>query len=157
MGVNDRTIQNFLENDFCTPADRLRLVDALSGMSRVQGRPVFVERAAAANSRDLSYFLVRKAELITAYQKSKGGIVQFVSFGGLPVNILANGRVLIIAPIDELSWSETPLKAMAVISDALHNGGRTRTGELQITGQATPMARDALHSMGWTVVEAPAP
>ena len=145
MGVNDRTIQNFLENDFCTPADRLRLVDALSGMSRVQGRPVFVERAAAANSRDFSYFLVRKAELITAYQKSKGGIVQFVSFGGLPVNILANGRVLIIVPIDELSWSETPLKAMAVISDALHNGGRTRTGELQITGNANGAVRVAKH------------
>ncbi len=75
-----------------------------------------------------------------------------VSAGGLPVNTLADGRVIIIAPIDALAWSETPLQALAAVSSELRRRQATKV-ELHITGQATPAARDGLKGMGWTLVE----
>lgn len=153
MGVSDRTVQKFLENDFYTPADRTRLADALTRLGQVKNRAIFVDRAADAQSRDLAYFLVRRAEMIAGYQQRSGGmIIQFVSANGFPVNILADSRALIIAPIDELSWSETPLKSMAAISNGL-SGAKPRPVELHISGRVTPAAKTGLQSMGWTVNE----
>jgi hypothetical protein len=153
MGVSDRTVQTFLENDFYTPADQTRLADALTRLGQVKNRAVFVDRAAGAHSRDLAFFLVRRAEMIAGYQRSSGGMItQFVSANGFPVNILADGRALIIAPIDELSWSETPLKAMAAISNGL-SGAKPRPVELRVSGKATPAAKAGLQGLGWTVIE----
>ena len=55
--------------------------------------------------------------MIANYQRANGGmVVEFASANGFPVNLLADGRALILAPIDLLSWSETPLQALAAIS-----------------------------------------
>lgn len=80
-------------------------------------------------------------------------ITQFVSANGFPVNILADGRALIVAPIDELSWSETPLQAMAAISSGLNSEAKPRPVELRITGNATAAAKSGLQGMGWTILE----
>ena len=154
MGFSDRTMQNFLESDFYTPADQIRLVEALNSLGRVKNRAVYVDRAATVHSRDLAYFLVRRAEMIASYQRSSGGMItQFVSANGFPVNILADGRALIVAPIDELSWSETPLQAMAAISSGLNSEAKPRPVELRITGNATAAAKSGLQGMGWTILE----
>lgn len=154
MGVSEATIQNFLENDFYTLSDRTRLVDALAGMSQVRNRAVYVDRAAAAYRRDLAYFLVRRAELIADYQRvAKGMVVEFVSVQGFPLNFLADGRALFLAPIDELAWSETPIQAVSALTEGLRSTVKTRKLELRITGRVTPAAREALTGMGWTVVE----
>lgn len=158
MGANELTIASFLDNKFYTPADQTRLVDALNGLGKVKNRAVYVERAAGAYSRDLAYFLVRRAEMIANYQRANGGmVVQFASANGFPVNVLANGRALILAPIDLLSWSETPLQAFAAISSGLRAGNTSRPVELRITGTATPAAREGLKNMGWTLVEGQKP
>lgn len=154
MGANERTIASFLDNDFYTPTDQTRLVDALNNLGGVKNRAVFVERAAVAHHRDLAFFLVRRAEMIANYQRASGGmVVQFASANGFPVNMLADGRALIVAPIDLLSWSETPLQALAAISSGVRTGNTSRPVELRISGTATPAAREGLKSMGWTLVE----
>lgn len=154
MGVDDRTAHAFLENDFYTLTDKTRLVSALNSLGQIGNRAVYIQRAATANYRDLAYFLVRRAEMIAEYQRaSRGAVVQFVSAGGFPVNLLVNGRVLIVAPIDMLSWTDTPFKALAAISSGLRSGGRARPVDLRITGVATPEAQKELRGLGWTLAE----
>jgi hypothetical protein len=155
MGVDDKTAHAFLANDFYTITDQTRLIEALRQLGNVGNRSVFVERAADVNARDLAFFLVRRAEMIADYQKANGGaITQFVSANGFPVNILANGQAVIIAPIDLLAWSPTPLQALAAVSSGLRSNGKDNNVELRISGSATPGARLALKGMGWTVLEA---
>lgn len=155
MGVVDRTAHAFLANDFYTITDQTRLIEALRQLGNVGNRTVFVERAADANARDLAFFLVRRAEMIADFQKTSGGAIkQFVSANGFPVNILANGHATIIAPIDLLAWSPTPLQALAAVSSGLRADGKDKKIELRISGSATPAARVALNGMGWTVWEA---
>ncbi len=152
MGVSDRTAAAFLDNDFYTLTDQTRIVTALHALGKVANRSVFIERAAGVHARDLAFFLVRRSEMIADYQRASGGqIVGFVSAGGFPVNILADGRALMVAPIDLLAWSATPLQALAAISSALRNEGRGEAVELHISGTATPRAEAALKSMGWTL------
>lgn len=154
MGVDDRVAHAFLASDFYTITDQTRLIEALRQLGNVDNRAVFVERAAEVNARDLAFFLVRRAEMIADYQKtSRGAITQFVSANGFPVNILANGNAVIIAPIDLLAWSPTPLQALAAVSSGLRADGKDKTVELRISGSATPSARLALKGMGWTVWE----
>lgn len=154
MGVDDRTAHGFLASDFYTITDQTRLIEALRQLGNVSNRSVFVERAADVNARDLAFFLVRRAEMIADYQKANGGaITQFVSANGFPVNILANGHAVIIAPIDLLAWSPTPLKALAAVSSGLRADGKDQNVELRISGSATPAARLALKRMGWSVWE----
>ena len=129
IGANERTIAAFLDNKFYTPADQTRLVDALNGLGRIKNRAVYVERAAGAHHRDLAFFLVRRAEMIANYQRTSGGmVVEFASANGFPVNLLADGRALIVAPIDALSWSETPLQALAAISSGVRAGNTSSCG-----------------------------
>jgi hypothetical protein len=155
MGVDDKTAHAFLANDFYTITDQTRLIEALRQLGNVGNRSVFVERAADVNARDLAFFLVRRAEMIADYQKANGGaITQFVSANGFPVNILANGQAVIIAPIDLLAWSPTPLQALAAVSSGLRSNGKDNNVELRISGSATPGERLALKGMGWTVLEA---
>lgn len=155
MGIDDRTAHAFLASDFYTITDQTRLIEALRQLGSVGNRSVFVERAAAVNARDLAFFLVRRAEMIADYQKANGGAIkQFVSANGFPVNTLANGHALIIAPIDLLAWSPTPLQALAAISSGLRANGKDNKVELRISGSATPAARVALKGMGWTISEA---
>jgi hypothetical protein len=155
MGVSDRTAAAFLDNDFYTLTDQTRIVTALHALGKVANRSVFIERAAGVHARDLAFFLVRRSEMIADYQRASGGqIVGFVSAGGFPVNIRADGRALMIAPIDLLAWSATPLQALAAISSALRSEGRGEAVELHISGTVTPRAQSALQSMGWTVTRA---
>jgi hypothetical protein len=103
----------------------------------------------------LAFFLVRRAELIADYQRTSGGmIVQFVSAKGFPLNKLADGRVIMIAPIDLLSWSATPVQALAAITSGLSASGKSVPVELRITGSATPKAQESLKGLNWTVTEA---
>jgi hypothetical protein len=155
MGADEKTTQAFLGNEFFTIVDQTRIVEALQNLGKVTGRAAYVERAAGAHSRDLAFFLVRRAELIADYQRASGGtIVQFVSAKGFPLNKLADGRVIMIAPIDLLSWSATPVQALAAITSGLSASGKSVPVELRITGSATPKARESLKGLNWTVTEA---
>lgn len=155
MGVDDATVHAFIGNHFYTLADQTRIVEALYGLGKVANRSVFVERAAGVYARDLAYFLVRRSEMIAEYQRGNSGLIaDFVSAGGFPVNIRTDGRPVVIAPIDSLAWSATPLQAFAAISSALKTEGRGEVVELHITGIVTPRAQSSLQSMGWTVTRA---
>jgi hypothetical protein len=155
MGVSDSTAAAFLENEFYTLTDQTRIVVALQDLGNVANRAVFIARAAGVHARDLAFFLVRRAEMIADYQRaSSSKIVEFVSAGGFPVNIRADGRTVVVAPIDLLAWSATPLQALAAITSSLRSEGRGEAVELHISGTVTPRAQSALQSMGWTVTRA---
>lgn len=155
MGTPNVAVHAFLDNPFYTLTDQTRIVEALQQLKTIENRSVFVERAAGADSRDLAFFLVRRVEMIADHQRASGGqLVKFISAGGLPVNIASDGNALVIAPIDLLSWSATPLQALAAITSSLRSDGYGKSVELIISGKVTPRALDALKSMGWKVTEA---
>ncbi|HKS97475.1 MAG TPA: hypothetical protein VJV74_15280 [Terriglobia bacterium] len=141
MGVSEGTMNAFYANPNLSPTDKIVIVKVLESLGGVQGRELFVAGAARAPSIEMGFFYRHQAMLIQQYAKRVSPVSGFVSAGGAPMLMTANGTVSIL-PVDYLSWS-APLTEIASAS---------RGGELWITGNASPMATSQLSALGWKVV-----
>ncbi|WP_162918939.1 hypothetical protein [Taklimakanibacter deserti] len=153
MGVGKAAASRFLNNPLYTPTDKVALVAALRSLKGVENRSLYIDRAGQAKRRDAALFLVKRAELIAQYQRSTGGIVRFISLGGMPLNQLEDGRILAVMPFDRLVLTEEVSRTFATATEDMRKLERRPTGELRITGQVTKKARRKLRELGWTVAE----
>lgn len=151
MGVDATLAEVFLTNRNYTPLDAAVIVTSLEAIP-VSGRDVFIARAASVNRRDAAFFMRRQAELLAEYHEKTGAITGFVPLGGFPFTLTMAG-VMGFLPLDALSWTENTSRAMRDITDSMKRLGRAGKAELRITGQATPLARQQLRALGWTVVD----
>ena len=153
MGAENELVEKLIDNRNYTPIDMAVLVAALDNMPGVEGRTLFLERAAQIDTRPIAYFMRRHAEMVKNHQSRGGGFARFVLLGGYPFNVARDGRIVGVMPIDALSWTETTsamLRGSAVEARKVSATGQV---ELRITGTATPMAKRELQALGWRVVE----
>ena len=141
MGVSQGTMNAFYANPNLSPTDKIIIVKVLESLSGIQGRELFLAGAAKAPSVEMGFFYRHQAMLIQQYAKRISPVRGFVSVGGAPMLMTANGTVSIL-PVDYLNWS-APLTQIAPASHG---------GELWITGKASPMAISQLSALGWKVV-----
>ena len=141
MGVSPETMNAFYANPNLSPTDKIIIVKVLESLSGIQGRELFLAGAAKAPSVEMGFFYRHQAMLIQQYAKRISPVRGFVSVGGAPMLMTANGTVGIL-PVDYLNWS-APLTQIAPASHG---------GELWITGKASPMAISQLSAVGWKVV-----
>ena len=141
MGVSPETMNAFYANPNLSPTDKIIIVKVLESLSGIQGRELFLAGAAKAPSVEMGFFYRHQAMLIRQYAKRISPVRGFVSVGGAPMLMTANGTVGIL-PVDYLNWS-APLTQIAPASHG---------GELWITGKASPMAISQLSALGWKVV-----
>jgi hypothetical protein len=151
MGVDPNLAETFLLNRNYTPLDATVIVAALEEI-KVDGRGVFFARAASVNRRDAAFFMRRQAELLSDYQARTGAIMGFVQLGGFPFALTRNG-VLGLLPLDALSWTQSTERAMRDITDSLKRASPGGRAEMRITGQATPLAKEKMRALGWTLTE----
>ncbi|MDO8878854.1 MAG: hypothetical protein Q8M24_07550 [Pseudolabrys sp.] len=152
MGVAPEVNAAILANRNYTPIDMAAMVAALDSMTDLAGRDVFIDRAAAADTRATAYFMRRLAELMAADFR-KRGYARIVALGGLPFAIARDGRIVTVAPIDALSWTRESAARFAQFTAERKALSAKAAGELRITGQATVLARKQLKADGWSVVE----
>ena len=141
MGVSQGTMNAFYANPNLSPTDKIVIVKVLESLGGTQGRELFLAGAAKAPSVEMGFFYRHQAMLIQQYAKRISPVRGFVSVGGAPMLMTANGTVGIL-PVDYLNWS-APLTQIASASHG---------GELWITGKASPMAISQLSALGWKVV-----
>jgi len=141
MGVSEGTMNAFYANPNLSPTDKIVIVKVLESLGGVQGRELFVAGAAKASSIEMGFFYRHQAMLIQQYAKRISPVRGFVSVGGAPMLMTANGTVSIL-PVDYLNWS-APLTEIASASHG---------GELWITGNASPMTTSQLSALGWKIV-----
>ncbi len=153
MGVAPDLTERLLANRNYTPIDMAAMVAALDSMKGVEGRSVFVERAAAANARFVAYFLRRRAELLADDDRRHGGYLRFVSLSGYPFVVTRDRHLVMLAPIDALSWTAVTKTGFGEVSAARRHLDPKARGELRLTGQATALAKRMLKREGWTVRE----
>jgi hypothetical protein len=153
MGVSPELTESLLANRNYTPIDMAAMVAAIDNMKTVRGRAVFFDAAAAADERSNAYFMRRQAELLAAEYKRHGGFEHIVTLGGLPFLVAKDGRFVTVAPIDALSWTQQSAARFEAFTKARSQLVAKSTGEIRITGTATPLAKKQLKTLGWTVVE----
>ena len=153
MGVDRALVETLLSNRNYTPIDMAAMVAALDSMQAVQGRVVFVARAANVSERGLAYFIRRHAEVVAAYYAKTGALTSFVSLGGYPFNTLRSGGVVGIMPVDIVSWTAGTSNALTASTTDLRRGAPPGRAELWFTGRGTTFAKQKLGALGWTVKE----
>jgi hypothetical protein len=153
MGANDELVEALVGNQYYTPIDMAVLVAALDNMPGVADRTIFLERASKIDSRPLAYFMRRHAEMLKSHQSRGMAFARFVSLGGYPFNVLRDGRLVGVMPVDALSWTETIAAIMRDCDADAQKLSRTGRVELRITGTATTLAKKELQMLGWQVVE----
>jgi len=152
MRVDPNLSASLLANPNYTPIDLAVMLAALDSMP-VQGREIFVARAAAAPSRAIAYFTRRQAEMLADGNRRNRNFVRFVDLAGYPFLLTREGRIVAVAPIDALSWTEETAAGFGAITAARQQAAPKARGELRITGQATALAKRQLKAQGWTVRE----
>jgi hypothetical protein len=153
MGADIDLTEALLVNRYYTPIDMAVLVAALDNMRDVEDRTVFLQRAVQIDSRSLAYFMRRHAEMLKNHQSRGTAFARFVSLGGYPFNVLRDGRILGVMPIDALAWTETVAEVLRTCAADARKVLATGQVELRITGKATPRAKRELRALGWRVVE----
>ncbi len=141
MGISPGTINAFYANANLTPTDKTVIVTVMENLGNAQGRELYISGAANASSIEMGFFYRHQAMLIQQYSRKVSPVRSFVSVGGAPMLMTANGTASIL-PVDYLNWS-APVAGIAASG---------RGGELWITGNASPTATTQLSALGWKVV-----
>ena len=90
--------------------------------------------------------------MLSDYQNKTQAIAGFIPLGGFPFATTRSG-VLGLLPLDALSWTQGTDKAMRDITDSLRRGSPGGKAEMRITGQATPLAKQKMKELGWSLTE----
>ena len=129
------------------------MIAALDSMTGVEDRAVYIARAAAANQRFVAFFIRHRAELLADDYRRRGGYVRFVSLSGYPFVETRDHRIVMLAPIDALSWTAQTAAGFGEITADRRRVDRKARGELRLTGRATALAKRQLKREGWRVLE----
>lgn len=152
MGVPETVAHNFLSNNSYDPYEKTLLVGALSGMSGVKDRPLYVARAAAAHEESVTLYMRVRAQLMELYNE-KNPVDGIIDVDGIPGLMTKDGKVVGILPLDYIAWTQGLESREAGISGAL-NAFKGVTGkELWVLGKVSADARKALEARGWKVEE----
>jgi hypothetical protein len=149
-GLDNPTIDLFLDNHAYTPTDQTIFAKAISDLGALGHLELFVTRAAAAGGRDLAIFHRRRAELLAHYNATVAPLREFALVAGIPFTSKQDGRIVAVFPFDLVAWTDLNgglLEALRGEPEML--GG----AELVITGEATPRARSEFKRLGWALSE----
>jgi len=153
LDVPPESIDHLAANRNYTPSDLLIMSRALVQL-HAQDSSIFVDDAAAANTRDLAFYERRLAELMAARSGALGGLVAFVRVAGHPINVNRSGNSVAIYPLDDISWTDNVRRAFTTTTAQLHG---ERPGALHpafvTTGAVTPMAAQEIKKLGWQLVK----
>jgi len=153
LNVPSGTVARFVENRAYTPADLLLISRALARLN-ANNTAVFIDRAAGASTRDVAFFQRRRAELLAERSRELGGITEFASVGGFPLNRTRAGTVVAAFPFDQVAWTAIMENAAnAVTSELRRSGAVAPKPVLATSGAVTPTASSEFQRLGWQLVQ----
>ncbi len=153
MGVSADLVDLFLANANYSPTYQMLLVDALDRMGTVANRETFLKIAISADSDALCMLRQRQARMYAAYHQQVQPIARFTAMGNLVVAITRDGKTVVNVPVDHLVWTESLAQSVEKAEAQLKTQPSQAGRELWIGGTISPIARKALESRGWKVVD----
>ena len=150
MGVNEDTIELFLNNPAYSPSLQTVMVAALDSMKGVDNRELYIKVALQAGDPVMAKIMTESAVLTAGYHKHIAPLTHFTPMARLAHSETKDGTIVILLPIDYLIWSERT----AEITGSLEGKANSSKGtgvEMWVTGDFSSTARSKLEEMGWKV------
>ncbi len=123
------------------------LASSLRALDGVAGRAGVLPLALSAGSEGQARFVVQSLEMLKRYHLEREVLVEIV-VDGIAFGRTGSGAVVILAPVDYLSWTE---RLDAFLSR--FDGDAATSHNLVLAGRVSDQARAALERRGWTVEE----
>jgi hypothetical protein len=152
LGIARGTIEKFLANHYYTPGDQTVIASAFVLLKDAKDLGVYLAWLADVKRRDLAVHVRVRSELLADYQLRTRAITRFVNVEGIPLSELRDGSTLFLAPFDLVAWTQPVGTTFAAITADLRNAGYRGDLILEVTGTATPMARQKLKTLGWIIM-----
>lgn len=150
MGMNEDTIELFLNNPEFSPALQTVMVAALDSMKDVNNLELYVKVALQASNPAMAKIIIESAVLIAGYHKHIAPLKRLAPMARLVRAEKSDGSVIVVLPNDHLIWSEMVADITGALVEKTKNSKGSRL-EIWAAGDFSSMAHHNLEGMGWEV------
>jgi hypothetical protein len=151
MGASKELVRMLYDNNHQSPTLITVLVDALTKLDGVEGRDYWVEHAATSTSRVESEFHLRAVNFYAAYHTEKRPLDRVVDGRLYPQILTTDGRLVLVAPVDHLHWTEDIAYIIEEATPRLLEQTGAGAMEGWIEGGCSENTRRALEGLGYEV------
>ena len=153
MGVDQHVADIFIANSVYTPREQTVLVAALDDMGNTNNRSEFIKFATLSDNDDITFFRERQAQMYAAYNKSVQPIASFIAIGNISAGKTTDGKIVFNVPLDHLFWTKNLAAFASIVTQHVSQMEGVTGREFWNTGSLSPLAKESLEKMGWTVRE----
>jgi len=156
LGVGKEEVVKFLGSPVYSPADQSTMVRAISGMGKIDGINDYLAAAESVEDRAESYLFRLSTEMLKWRHDQGPPIVSLRSFGGFPVGITADKRLVVPIYLDHVVWSE---RAGGFIKTLLEFQAEQKCASTEVVtpGKISAKAKAGLAEKGIKVTACPQP
>ena len=151
MGVDQHVADIFIANGTYTPREQTFLVAALDNMANTSNRAEFIKFATLTDNPDIAFFRQRQAQMYAAYHRTIEPVDSFVSIGEISTARTKSGKIVFNVPLDYLIWTKNMAAVASIITQNVARMEGISGREIWVTGTMSPLARESISKMGWTV------
>lgn len=145
MGVDEDTVELFLNNPSFNPAKHTLMVTALGSLEGVANRDLFVKVALQASNTLMARIITETAILTAGYHSHVEPVQKLIPLARLTMATTPSGKRIILLPTDHLIWSAKVAEAVRPLSSDKANDKY----ELWTTGTFSALATSNFNKMGW--------
>jgi hypothetical protein len=151
LGVSKRVAKEFFANPNWTPSLSTVFVSALDAV-RARGLTAYVEAASLAQTERDARFYTESAVLL---QRLHGENPVEAALTGVKTMVVRtrDGRAIVLAPIDWLSWTAEFQKTLSSATERSRRELGASSLEMRLTGKASPEASRQIAALGWKLTE----
>jgi len=150
MGMNEDSIELFLNNPQFSPALQTVMVAALESMQGVENRELYLKVALQAGDPVMAKVVTESVIMTAGYHKHIAPIKRLAPMARLAHGEKKDGSVVVVIPNDYIIWSEK----IANLTGSLVEKAKATKGagvEVWALGDFSSVARSNLEAMGWKV------
>ncbi|MDH3329528.1 MAG: hypothetical protein OEM01_09875 [Desulfobulbaceae bacterium] len=147
MGMNNDTVELFLNNPSFSPALATVLVAALESMKGVENRELFIKVGLQASDPDMAKTITEIAVMSAGYHKEIAPLKGFSPMARLTQGVRKDMTGVVLLPIDYLIWDQRVAGAATALSREAQGSGF----ELWVLGFLSKQATAELQKLGWKI------
>lgn len=146
MGMNEDTVELFLNNPVFSPALSTVMTTALDSMKEVENRELFLKVALQASDPRMARVITEFSVLAAGFDKNVEPLKKLAPMARILRGEKKDGTIVLLLPSDYLIWSEMVAGTIATLGDKAQSTGAGV--EVWSLGEFSDTARNQLEAVG---------
>ena len=154
MQIPEFMIDEFLQHPWYSPRHETILVQALSELTEVKKREIFIQVALSAEFEEEAFFFQRLATMMVAYHHNVDPLDEIVTIDNrLVMGHTKNHTLVVMHPVSRLSWNSETEKSTHAVQTWASKEHPADNIIVWTSGTTTPQAAKQFAAKGLTVHE----